>query len=456
MKILVWPAILTAAALLVASIVIVLRSRGRVPLDEGTGKRSFKQAKWEESTHEANESSISEEVEKLTHKSKGVGRRKSTRPSSSKKPLQIHNQQPQGISEYFSTKGILRAIVTFLSIGSILYGTYRPELFKRLRRNQFSDSFEDASKFWNEKYFGKEDLMDEVVGMMVGVVNSLQTLSEEDIKEMLGPAQKNCLLYGPPGTGKTLFVKKAAATLNMYLHLQSMEKQLGETVFRSASRDGRIEEAKKRGCVVRIIFVQPSMLEGKWIGETEKNVRDLFEAAIDGGPYQATIIFIDEADAFLSKRLDTTHEATIRLQSELLNRIGGSVDNLMAPMFIFASTNRYDVIDDAFKRRFTPYELKLPDREERKEILELYLQGCGVEVMRRCDELAEYTDGWSQARIADTVKAMRFAYYGKMDEIPWDEVSMRFGMTGGGTERTEVTGPRQRRLSLLDPAEYAQ
>lgn len=140
-------------------------------------------------------------------------------------------------------------------------------------------------------------------------------------------------LYGPPGTGKTMTAHAIANCL------------------------GR-----------KILIVNYADLESKFVGETPKNIKKVFEAAIK---YNA-IIFFDEADAILSKRVDNMKSATDvsvnQTRSVLLMLLNDYQD------YIIFATNFIENIDSAFMRRIgTHIKFSLPDYKARKALWKLYL-----------------------------------------------------------------------------------
>lgn len=171
---------------------------------------------------------------------------------------------------------------------------------------------------------------------------------------------RGILLYGPPGTGKTLLAKALA-------------------------------------CQARSSFfsISSSSLTSKYMGDSEKMVKELFSCAREKQP---SIIFIDEIDSILSQRSADEHEASRRLKSEFLVQFDGmksSEDRIVC----VGATNRPQDLDEAVRRRFTKrIYIPLPDRTCRKDILTKLLKGQRSNLSRlEIQQLVEDTDGYSGA-----------------------------------------------------------
>ncbi|MBI5560300.1 MAG: CDC48 family AAA ATPase [Deltaproteobacteria bacterium] len=173
---------------------------------------------------------------------------------------------------------------------------------------------------------------------------------------------KGILLCGPPGTGKTL-VAKALAT-----------------------------ESE-----VNFISVKGPELMSKWIGESEKGVREIFHKAKQASP---CIVFFDEIESLVPRRGGGESQAAERVIGQFLTEMDG-IEELKGVM-VLAATNRNDLIDPALLRtgRFDlVFELPLPDQDARGEIFGVHTQdkplGADVDVK----ELAAMTGGFAGSDI---------------------------------------------------------
>jgi transitional endoplasmic reticulum ATPase len=194
-----------------------------------------------------------------------------------------------------------------------------------------------------------------------------------ELFEKLGiEAPKGVLLYGPPGTGKTLLAKAVAGETNA--HFTSIS---GPEIF------------------------------GKYYGESEERLRDLFKQAEENTP---SIIFIDEIDSIAPKRDEVSGEVEKRIVSQLLTLMDGMKSR--GKVVVIAATNRPDSIDPALRRpgRFDrEIEIGIPDEEGRLEILNIHTRGMPVEEKVNLKQIARVTHGFVGADLEVLAKeaAMR-------------------------------------------------
>jgi transitional endoplasmic reticulum ATPase len=176
---------------------------------------------------------------------------------------------------------------------------------------------------------------------------------------------KGLLLYGPPGTGKTLLAKAVAHE--------------SESNF---------------------ISVKGPELLNKFVGESEKAVREVFRKARQASP---CIIFFDEIDSVAPTRgssLGDSH-VTERVISQFLTEMDGLEE--LRNVIIIAATNRPDIIDSALLRpgRFDRLLfVPPPDLEARKQIFKIHTRKTPLAEDVNLDELARKTDGYTGADIA--------------------------------------------------------
>jgi len=168
---------------------------------------------------------------------------------------------------------------------------------------------------------------------------------------------KGILLTGPPGTGKTLLAKAVASQSE-----------------------------------VNFISVKGPALLSKWVGESERGIREVFKKAKQASP---CIIFFDEIDAIAPVRgASADSHVTERVISQFLTELDG-IEELKG-VVVLAATNRPDIIDPALLRagRFDlQLELPIPDKKTRLEIFKVHVRGKPLADDVNLESLAEATEG---------------------------------------------------------------
>jgi transitional endoplasmic reticulum ATPase len=182
---------------------------------------------------------------------------------------------------------------------------------------------------------------------------------------------KGILLYGPPGTGKTLMAKAAA------------------------------NESE-----ANFISIKGPELLSKWVGESEKGVREVFRKARQAAP---CIIFFDEIDAIAPRRgggFSGDSHVTERLISQLLTELDGL--EILTNVVVIAATNRPDIIDAALLRpgRFDRLlYVPSPDRDSRIQIIKIHTKKKPLADDVNIEKLADHTDRYTGADIASLSSA---------------------------------------------------
>ena len=188
---------------------------------------------------------------------------------------------------------------------------------------------------------------------------------KEAFEHVGAKAPHGILLHGQPGTGKTLIVKALA-------HM---------TEFNFISIKG------------------PELLS-KWVGESEKGVREIFRKARQAAP---CIVFLDEIDALVPRRGSdgSGSHVTENVVSQILTEIDGLEE--LHDVLVIGATNRLDIIDEALLRpgRFDRIiEVPAPDTEGRRHILEIHTRGKPLADDVDIAGIVDLTDGFSGAETA--------------------------------------------------------
>ncbi|XP_012572706.1 uncharacterized protein [Cicer arietinum] len=170
---------------------------------------------------------------------------------------------------------------------------------------------------------------------------------------------KGILLFGPPGTGKTLLAKALATEAG-----------------------------------ANFISITGSTLTSKWFGDAEKLTKALFSFASKLAP---VIIFVDEVDSLLGARGGAfEHEATRRMRNEFMAAWDGLRSKENQRILILGATNRPFDLDDAVIRRLPRrIYVDLPDAENRKKILRIFLAKENLNPEFEYGKLANLTEGYS-------------------------------------------------------------
>ena len=180
---------------------------------------------------------------------------------------------------------------------------------------------------------------------------------------------KGVLLHGPPGTGKTLMAKAVANEVDATFHTVS----------------------------------GPEIMS-KFYGESEEQLRDVFEEASEDEP---SVIFIDEIDSIAPKRGEATADVERRVVAQLLSLMDGLEER--GEVVVIGATNRVNAIDSALRRggRFDrEIEIGVPDKSGREEIFHVHTRGMPLttEIKNKIPEYSEKTHGFVGADIEALTK----------------------------------------------------
>jgi len=200
-------------------------------------------------------------------------------------------------------------------------------------------------------------------------------------------APKGVLLYGPPGTGKTLMAKAVASETN-----------------------------------ANFISVRGPQLLSKWVGESEKAIRQTFRKARQVSP---TIIFFDELDSLAPARgQEMGNNVSERVVNQLLTELDGLEE--MGNVMVIGATNRPDMIDPALIRSGRFDRLVMigqPDEEGREQILRIHTGNTPLAADVSLREIAEITDGYVGSDLESIAREAAIEALRETDDA--EEVEMR-------------------------------
>lgn len=244
-----------------------------------------------------------------------------------------------------------------------------------IEKNDFENAIREIMpSALREVYVEPADVRWDDIGGLETVKRELQEAVEwpmrfpEMYKQLGHKVPKGILLHGPSGTGKTLLAKAVATE--------------SEANF---------------------ISVKGPELLSKWVGESEKGIRDIFRKARQAAP---CVIFFDEVDSIAPVRGSEGigHSSSERMMSQLLTEMDGMQE--MHDVVVIAATTRVDMMDTALLRPgrfdkiiYIPY----PDGNTRERILQIHVRGKPISKHVDLKRIAEITEGFSGAEVSSVV-----------------------------------------------------
>lgn len=236
---------------------------------------------------------------------------------------------------------------------------------------------DDSADEEDSLYEGLEDAIvsekpDITLDDVAGLADAKNALREAIVLPLLRPdlftgsrqPWRGILLHGPPGCGKTMIAKATAGDV--------------EATF---------------------FNISAAILMSKYLGESEKLVKKLYEIAKERQP---SIIFIDEVDSLTQTRSEGENDATRRVKTQLLTSMEGVSSDKSDRVVTIGATNVPWEIDGAFRRRFQRrIYVSLPDIEAREAIFKINSKGIELADDIAFLELAEVTQGYSGSDISN-------------------------------------------------------
>ncbi|HRR54715.1 MAG TPA: AAA family ATPase, partial [Candidatus Methanomethylicus sp.] len=241
----------------------------------------------------------------------------------------------------------------------------------KVSKNDFMEALKEITpSALREVYVEVPEVHWDDIGGLDAVKRQLKEMVEWPMKqpelfEQMGIAPpRGILLYGPPGTGKTLLAKAVATESS-----------------------------------ANFISVKGPEVLSKWVGESEKAVREIFKKARQTAP---CIIFFDEIDSIAPQRGNGSSDSgvTERMVNQLLSEMDGMVS--LKNVVVIAATNRPDIVDAALLRpgRFDRnVYIPLPDKAAREEIFKVHSGKMPLAKDIDFSLLAEKTEGYTGADI---------------------------------------------------------
>ena len=191
---------------------------------------------------------------------------------------------------------------------------------------------------------------------------------------------RGILFFGPPGCGKTLLAAAVAREIDANFYC-----------------------------------VDASSIMSKWLGESEKNVSQLFHHARDalrsGRP---SIIFLDEIDSLVGTRT-TEVGGEVRTRNQFLKEMDGLADkNRSLHVYVIGATNKPWTLDEPFIRRFQKRIcIPLPDTEARIEMFKICARGLRLSPDTSFDEIAKLTEGYTGSDVRDIFQSAQMKVVGE-------------------------------------------
>ncbi|MEM4720260.1 MAG: AAA family ATPase, partial [Candidatus Bilamarchaeaceae archaeon] len=280
---------------------------------------------------------------------------------------------------FLTKEAALKALRRMLPVMNIEEETIPQEILEKLKVNKkdFLDAMKEIQpSALREVYIERPNVKWSDIGGLEDVKRTVKEAVELPLKnpkifEKMGIRPiKGLLLYGPPGTGKTLIAKAVA------------------------------NESE-----ANFIAINGAQILSKYVGESERTLREIFKKARISSP---CILFIDEIDAIAPRRSASGEGGTFvteRIVDTLLTEMDGLRE--MKEIVVIGATNRPDMLDPALLRagRFDRIiEIPPPDEKGRMEIFKIHTKMMPLAKEVDLKELAKLTEGYTGADIENLVR----------------------------------------------------
>jgi transitional endoplasmic reticulum ATPase len=306
--------------------------------------------------------------------------------------------------EYLCKEAAMKCLRRLLPELNLQDEKVSPETLQKLiiEKNDFENAIREITpSALREVYVEPPEVKWDDIGGLDTVKRELQEAVEwpmrfPDMYKQLGhTVPKGILLHGPSGTGKTMLAKAVATE--------------SEANF---------------------ISIKGPELMSKWVGESEKGIRDIFRKARQASP---CVIFFDEVDSVAPIRgggmegLGGGHSSSERMMSQLLTEMDGMQE--MHDVVVIAATNRIDMMDTALLRpgRFDKIiYIPNPDKNTRERILQIHVKGKPISDDIDLKRLVDMTEGFSGADVSSVANtAVSLVLHDYIQKYPSPEEALK-------------------------------
>jgi transitional endoplasmic reticulum ATPase len=305
--------------------------------------------------------------------------------------------------EYLCKEAAMKCLRRLLPELNLQEEKVSPETLQKLiiQKNDFENAIREIMpSALREVYVEPPDVRWDDIGGLETVKRELQEAVEwpmrfpEMYKQLGHTVPKGILLHGPSGTGKTMLAKAVATE--------------SEANF---------------------ISIKGPELMSKWVGESEKGIRDIFRKARQASP---CVIFFDEVDSIAPIRGGGMegfggHSSSERMMSQLLTEMDGMQE--IHDVVVIAATNRVDMMDTALLRpgRFDKIiYIPNPDKNTRERIVQIHVKGKPISDDIDLKRLVDMTEGFSGADVSSVANtAVSLVLHDYIQKYPSPEEALK-------------------------------
>ncbi len=298
-----------------------------------------------------------------------------------------------------------------------VYGEHVKSYQRRMKELRENQSLDQATDMASSGRVGKTDQLvlnkkpNVTWDMIAGLEDAKKAIEEAVVFPVKRPDlfplgwPRGILFFGPPGCGKTLLAAAIATEIDAAFYC-----------------------------------VDSASVMSKWLGESEKNVASLFQNARKNAEEgQPAIIFLDEVDSLVGKRIEEVG-GEVRTRNQFLKEMDGIIDkNNRFHVYVIGATNKPWILDEPFIRRFQKrIYVPIPDFEARLAMLTIQTKDLKLASDVDLNELAAKTEGYAGSDIRDIVQSAQIDVVRELFENtdPSDRESVPREITMRDFERT--------------------